>query len=361
MEDGYWISHSSDCDAKQRNPNDGQKASSASTNKQVPSLEQPSVSIEILPGGVEQWSPQASEDFPFVLVDNNLGIPQKLLYKLYLSAVALYKNADDHTILTLSPVILLANPAHQTALNARKRLVASGALQSEEELNLVALLIGGSKEFAKQSITWDHRRWLFRHLYERIEVAEAGLVAEPPGWATSEEVSLFPMIPLGTLEQECQLIRRACELYPRNYHAWVHYHWVLNVAQAVVVSNSREPPDPGFEDHIRFLRQEVSQLRGWIDRHVSDYSAVHLLCSMAMLDCAGALQLAESGRGRLVDELVGHAQGLVLCYPSHETLWLYLRNVLSLSLPNVIYDIVNQLRREHMPSVAIEKYIASLV
>lgn len=323
-------------------------------------LRKPLVSIEILPGNFEQWAPQATEDFPFVLTDNHLGIPQKLLYKLYIAAVALYKNADYLAALTFTSVILLVNPSHQTALNTRKRLVESGRLQPEEELKLIALFIGGSKEFAKQSIIWHYRRWIFRHCYQHIGGAGAGSETESPGWGTSEEASSFPIIPLDTLEKECQLIRRACDLYPRNYHAWVHYHWVLDTVKAVVLRN-QVLADPNCEDHLCFLRREVLQLQEWIDRHVSDYSAVHLLCSLTILDRAGAFQLAKSGRGKLVDELREHARSLVLSYPSHETLWLYLRNILYFSSIDATRDALDWLRQKDMPVVAIEKYIADLI
>jgi len=313
------------------------------------------VSIEILPGSFEHWAPQATNEFPFVLVDGHLGIPQRLLHRLYMTAVALYKNADQLTKLTLSSVILLANPAHQTALNARKRLIQSGLLRPEEELNFTALSIRSFDEFAKQSIIWDHRRWLFRRQYEQNGDARQG---EYAGWRTSEEASSFPVIPLPTLEKESQLVRQACELYPRNYHAWAHYHWILDVVKTTAVQN---PPRTVSKDHTHFLRKEVLLLRQWIERHVSDYSAVHLLCSLVALDCTSAPQLTQSGGGTLVGELREHALSLVLSYPSHETLWLYLRNILSLSTTNVIQDLLYQLRRENAPVVAIEKYIATLV
>ena len=314
------------------------------------------VSIEILPGSFEQWAPQATNEFPFVLVDGHLGIPQKLLYHLYLTAVALYKNADQLTKLTLSSVILLANPAYQTVLNTRKRLIRSGLLRPEEELNFTALSIRGFDQFAKQSIIWDHRRWLFRYQYERNGDAGQG---EHAGWRI-EETSSFPIIPLPTLEKECQLVRQACELYPGNYHAWAHYHWILDVVKTTAVQKSILPRMDS-EDHTHFLRKEVLLLRQWIERHVSDYSAVHLLCRFAALDCTSAPQLTQPGGGTLVDELMEHALSLVLSYPSHETLWLYLRNILSLSTTHVIQDLLYELHRENAPVVAIEKYIVTLV
>lgn len=321
-------------------------------------------SIEILPGGLKEWTsqgPGVSEEFPFVLVDGHLGIPQKVLYKLYVVAVTLYKNADQAIILALSSIILLANPAHQTALNARKRLITEGSLDPKKELDLIALFIGGSKDCAKQSIVWDHRRWIFGHYYERIGDDRIEMMVEPPGWRTSEEASFLPMIPLGVMGRECGLIRQACELYPRNYHAWTHYHWVMDVA-AAIAARGLEHCEGTSHDYVDFVRGEMMQVREWIARHVSDYSAAHLLCGFAVLDRAGTLHLTESGsKGLLAEELREHALGLVQAYPSHETLWLYLRNVLSLSTPDISRDVVDRLHgREDIPTHAIEKYISSL-
>ncbi len=271
-----------------------------------------------------------------------------------MAAMALYKNPNEATISALSSVILLANPAHQTVLNARKRLIMKGLFDADRELAFIARLIGGSKDCAKQSIIWDHRRWIFRRRYERIGTSGLGSATELQGWGT--EASVAPMIPLDVLKKECELIRWACELYPRNYHAWTHYHWVLDLAGAFI-SKDLGPREDGQEECIRFLRREVVELREWISRHVSDYSAVHLLCSIAVID-AGRRQQAGCESGILADELREHALGLVLAYPSHEALWLYLRNVLSLCDSDTTRDVIDKLRsREGVPIDVIEKYI----
>jgi protein prenyltransferase alpha subunit repeat containing protein 1 len=303
-----------------------------------------STSIEILPGGLQEWMPPASDDFPFVLEDGHLGVPQKVLYKLYMTAVSLYK---EH--LSISSVVLLANPAHQTALNTRKKLIACGSLDPGKELDFFALFIRGSKECAKQSIIWDHRRWILRHQYEAISLPMLA------GWPASEDASSFPMIPLSVLEEECQLIRHACEVYPRNYHAWSHYHWILNVT---VVAASRGPGPSGesTQDYHPFLRRAVTSLQEWIARHVSDYSAVHLLCTLAVLDCHRPTQLMEG----IVDEIRRHALDLIVLYPAHEALWLYLRGTLALSTADDARRAVGSISGR-VPAAAVDKYISRVI
>jgi protein prenyltransferase alpha subunit repeat containing protein 1 len=303
-----------------------------------------STSIEILPGGLQEWMPPASHDFPFVLEDGHLGVPQKVLYELYTAAVSLYK---EH--ISVSSVVLLANPAHQTALNTRKKLVACGSLDPRKELNLFALFIRGFKECGKQSIIWDHRRWIFGHQYEAIR---------PPmfaGWFASEGASSLPMMPLGALEEECQLVKHACEVYPRNYHAWSHYHWIMNVI-IVAANRGPEPGGESVQDYHRFFRREMTSLQEWIARHVSDYSAVHLLCTLAVLDRGGPTRLVEG----IVDDIRKHAVDLVVLYPAHETLWLYLRGALALSTADDARRAVGSLGGR-VPAAAVDKYISRVI
>lgn len=303
-------------------------------------------SIEVLPGGLEEWT-QVTQESPFILEAGHLGVPQKVLYKLYMAAMSLYKNANKSAISALSSVILLANPAHQTVLNARKKLMSEGLIDADRELALVALFIGSSKDCAKQSAIWDHRRWIFRRRYEHIGNSVLGLPAEPQGWG--RKASVVPMIPLDVLKKECGLIRSACELYPRNYHAWTHYRWVLDLV-SVFISSSVESPEVTQEDSVSFLQGEFVKLREWVSRHVSDYSAIHLLCSLAT-------QLTAFGSATLADELSQHALELVLAYPSYEALWLYLRNTLSLCCSEFIRGAVDRLQsREDIPIDVIQKY-----
>lgn len=117
-------------------------------------------SIEILPDHFESAPGQQSSDdmnnasFPFLFIDNNLGVPKKILYSTYISALAVFsdaKNASNRdnsmgltTIQSLTSstaAILLANPSHMTALNSRKRLIQKTLLDPHQELHFVASLL----------------------------------------------------------------------------------------------------------------------------------------------------------------------------------------------------------------------------
>ncbi|KAJ7818212.1 hypothetical protein B0H14DRAFT_2840412 [Mycena olivaceomarginata] len=282
------------------------------------------LTLEILPGGLESWltAPpgvmQPSADFPFVYVDGHLGVPKKILYQLYLSALGLLKSESAASQLDASCVILLANPAHQTALNVRKRNIQSGTLSAHAELKFSAILLPSSRPCSKESIQWAHRRWCFSSLYPR-SLPDFG----PPlqGWTSPSEV---PEIPPDAVEKEFDLISRCCEAYPRNYHAWSHHHFVT---QCIYVSlRSSHPADSPF---LALFTAEFVNLQRWIESHVSDYSAMHQFCSIvSRLQYHAALE-------PLADPSIHfeHAMSLITIFPDHESLWMYLRATISMS-PN---------------------------
>ncbi|KAF7428708.1 hypothetical protein PC9H_007937 [Pleurotus ostreatus] len=112
-------------------------------------------SIEIIPGDLDIWRAPNSTT-PFLLVDGHLGVLQKLLYKLYVTAQTIFYSIrrEQRTptiysdLVDITAVILLANPAHQTALHERKKLVEARVIRADDELELLGLL-QASKSHAK--------------------------------------------------------------------------------------------------------------------------------------------------------------------------------------------------------------------
>ncbi|KAF7298072.1 Ubiquitin-protein ligase [Mycena chlorophos] len=256
-------------------------------------LTQPSiVSIEIVPGSGESWTVPTPE--PYILVDGNLGVFQKSLYRLYPTALSLLRGESASQA---SSVILLVNPAHQTALNARKRLIKSEALSAEAELRFYEQLMPSSRPAAKESISWAHRRWLLQHISATI----------PPN----------------RFDTEFKLIARCCELYPRNYYAWTHHSFLVQYLCSAL-SESHGPASSAYES---VLVGQAHALRYWIETHVSDFSAMHHYCEL--LSCLQALpmQFAELSEP---SAHLSHVLGLVALYPDHESLWVYLRAITNL-------------------------------
>ncbi|KAK0460930.1 uncharacterized protein EV420DRAFT_1477812 [Desarmillaria tabescens] len=268
-------------------------------------------SIEILPGGIEEWpsnSPDGNKS-PFLLFEGHLGVPHKTLYKLYLVANTMFTTArrqvQDHgALIASSIVILLLNSAHQTALNARKRLIILGKLDANKELVLTGTMISGNRECAKQSMIWAHRRWIFEQLYP----------PNPPSLPHAQ-------LPLALVRNELRILAQSCELYPRNYYAWIHRSYCMQSIMDLVIAT----PSPAAE---AILEEEYLSLLRWIDLHVSDYSAMHYLCLLVQ-----RFSILQFSTPRLQSinpiSLFDHAMSLLSSYPKHEALWMYVRTIIA--------------------------------
>ncbi|TFK44878.1 hypothetical protein BDQ12DRAFT_673741 [Crucibulum laeve] len=214
------------------------------------------------------------------------------------------RHADDaETVEACTTVILIANPAHNTALNHRKRLMERGSLSSGKELLFMELLIRGSGDCAKQSIIWHHRQWIFKRLCGDIggSAKERQTEIEIDGWASVEEASSFPKLSPHAIEHEFGIIRHAVESYPRNYHAWSHWHYIMDVNYTLACLY-----DGYSGQYIDSIVKEGSQLRLWIDTHVSDYSAIHQFCSLIRL-------LNKLFRGVALDHWLHYIRPMNLC------------------------------------------------
>ncbi|KAF8622762.1 hypothetical protein AX15_006849 [Amanita polypyramis BW_CC] len=259
-------------------------------------LAQPLVSIEVLPGGLDDWAVQGlRSDFPFVFVEGNLGVPKKVLYGLYLAAVTMFTHTGaepGEAAVASTSVILLANPAHQTALNMRKRLILRNRLSAGRELAFIELLLRGSTECTKQSIMWDHRRWLLLQLYGAA-VPPDGLQALN-GWLGPLEWGMLPNVPAETARKELSLTRHACELYPRNYHGWNHWRYIMNVTYACLHRTNGT-------DWKGLVADEFVEMMKWVEGHVSDYTSMHHLHGLAErfgMDKAALLKQASELKAR---------------------------------------------------------------
>ncbi|KII92098.1 hypothetical protein PLICRDRAFT_50528 [Plicaturopsis crispa FD-325 SS-3] len=334
------------------------------------------ISIEILPGDGSEWRPAdtGAPASPFLFIEGNLGVPQKWLHKFYRMALPIFSTArkniaslSDSIVKDLSAssaIILLANPAHQTALNARKRLIMHNKLDVEKELELTAALLS-TKDGSKQSILWHHRAWLlprlpitdvvllskhpstddrFKQLMLSWSKTSLSLKDPPPLAPPAPPLPPFTDLP-GTklspkrLEHELGLTARACEAYPRNYHAWAHRRRCLEIALA---SRTRDPHCPS----TALVMAELSVIRRWIEQHISDHSAV---CYMGVLleafsmdpePCKPCGTDSESNKDEDDDDddepypirwpkntsmPLDHAWSLLSMYPDHQSLWMSLR------------------------------------
>ncbi|EAU91594.1 hypothetical protein CC1G_11826 [Coprinopsis cinerea okayama7 len=307
-------------------------------------LSQDTSSLEIVPGDWSDWSSTGVENnpptaqFPFVLVDKNLGIPKKVLYRAYAYSHNFSRALNERfkEILDKTTCVMITNPAHQTALNARKRLILLHQLDVHRELHLTGLLLRGIKTCAKETILWDHRRWCLKQAYGQIH-AEPTCQANAPieSWSSHAEASMFPNLPVEAFAPEFTLIRAACAIYPRNYHAWSHWHFVFDGCHSMLRYTLSDTHIQG--QLLAVMVEECQRLNEWIKTHVSDFSAIHhFLLANSLLYNLSATHPSSSDTSGIFETGLGHSPAIVASllwellssYPSHESLFLGLRSLL---------------------------------
>ena len=265
-----------------------------------------------MPGDVSIYSdvlPEGAQDnYPFLFVENNLGVPQKLYYKLYVLACnAFDKNFTPSSIqsASLSSVILLGNPGHQHVLNYRKHLISNGLLPGDKELEFIATLFK-VKECAKASILWHHRRWILFQKYSNESTTQA----------VTDSLFQNLRLPMAVLEGEFNLCTSACDIYPRNYFAWYHRTLCLRA------SFSSDTP---LSNYHALLIRELDRAKMWMNIHLADFSAANYLFAVveALLSVCSDFVVADA----LLTDVRDHSLQLLQTYPLHETTWQYFRRV----------------------------------
>lgn len=264
---------------------------------------------------------------------------------------------DAERLAHLSAVILLANSAHQTALNARKRLVSWGLLDSERELHFcTALLV--VHDSSKQSLLWHHRRWLLCWARKALANGAAPIQQHRQG-DTLRHVDLS----VDSLRSEFSVVAQACETYPRNYFAWTHRSLCLEALMILAFL-----PTPLQDSYRALLLDELMFARIWIERHVSDFSAVHYLCNMhAVLllearpplpeDASGVLDIDRVNSRTLRASLYEHAKTLLTTYPEHESMWLYFRAAIHICSSEPTFQLDGSESSGNIPSSVAEIFI----
>jgi protein prenyltransferase alpha subunit repeat containing protein 1 len=257
---------------------------------------------------------------------------------------------NTQTAIAATCVILILNPAHQTVINGRKRLIQAGHLDSVKELRFMELLLRGLIDCAKQSIIWDHRRWCLKLIHGTLG---SSVHQHPPleHWASAEEARLLPKLDLEDIRREIAIVYHTCETYPRNYHAWNHWHWLIDITLSSIYQD--EYQQQGFS---RLLVDAYFELRRWTDCHPSDYTAMHQLSQcQRILDHLHTTEVFTQDLAS--SSLVEHCLSLLTAFPTHESLWIHLRVVLGNSKEEVRLKIVQEVRMNFSWNIYAAKII----
>lgn len=188
------------------------------------------------------------------LAISKLGLVQaffaaRLMFQSHPSSKGAALSADR--LLAITGVILLMDPEHLTAANARKRLIHHKELDSAARLELIrrdkffvdSLLTSRLHRHTKSPTLWSHRRWL-------IETARSHGI-QPDA--------------VGDLKR---IVATAGERHPRNYYAWSHARWLTGLV----------PKDQ--QSHV--FQEMMDTAKVWCFRNHTDISGWAFLLFLLM-------------------------------------------------------------------------------
>jgi protein prenyltransferase alpha subunit repeat containing protein 1 len=253
-----------------------------------------------------------------VLVEGDgIGIPKRSLRKAYLVAREKFFNElgsgvypDPTVILPASTILLLYEPEHLTAANARKRVLEGVENDSPRELGylvrqelwfLNSLFQSHLNRHTKSPTLWAHRRWLMRR---------------------------FPKhAPLNTdKSMEINVVTTAARIHPKNYYAWDYLRWWTNrypqLLKSTNASVSVAPPSG-----LKMLTSELPLpdfVQDWCLMNPSDTSGWSFLLFTLIQSTYEATSNASQ---QIAMKVLDRA---VLFKMRNESLWFFLRSLMLL-------------------------------
>lgn len=235
----------------------------------------------------------------FLVQDENaLGISKLGLVQAFFEARTMFQGHQSgkgatlsaDRVLAVTSVILLMDPEHLTATNARKRLIRSeGTGPAARQLELIrkdiffidSLLTSRLHRHTKSPTLWSHRRWLVEALR---------------GHGVQPDVA----------EGLRRVVMVAGERHPRNYYAWCHARWLTGLLS-----------QPEEDDE---LRASMVATKSWCFRHHTDISGWSFLSFLlAQGEC--------SDRSSVFREAASLAASFKW---TNESTWVFLRTLAAL-------------------------------
>jgi protein prenyltransferase alpha subunit repeat containing protein 1 len=197
-------------------------------------------------------------------------------------------------------VMLLMDPEHLTAANARKRLIQKSQQDSKADLEALlrremhfvdSYLTSRLHRHTKSPTLWGHRRWVL-DICKSIQME----------YDIHHDLKYVVLI--------------AAERHPKNYYAWSHLRWLVQSSTAysdVQMTNS---------DFNRL----VSVVKDWCLRHPADTSGFSFL-----LFCLSMPRFSEhSSQMQLRSSACSDVLRLAVAFKwTHETIWVFLRTLVA--------------------------------
>jgi len=248
-------------------------------------------------------------------------------------------NGVDNTelasrIFSTTTCLLLVCPDHSTAWADRRRVLLRDSNAKEEEEDILQKELGFCNllftQHSKAPSSWAHRKWIGKKLINLISenihasnINKHDATTKLQAWAIAEI-------------DTCSMV---AEKYPKNYHAWTHRRWVLQMIfaqyQEAIQKNRINLPLVGIVFQI--LKNELSTTENWMKTHVTDHSAVHYRgqvlqlslvvrmhpASMEMLKNELQLETKEATAWNLISDSMAVARSSR--FKSYEVTWIHRR------------------------------------
>jgi len=237
-----------------------------------------------------------------VLVEgNNIAIPKTTLVQAFVVARRIFFNLvrncpveKRQDLWNASAVVLLMDPEHITAANARKRLIQSYQEGPKAELETVlgnelvfvdSYLTSRLHRHTKSPTLWGHRRWLLE-VYQSANM-EHNIV---------QDLKTTVLI--------------AAERHPKNYYAWSHMRWLIQMFGVEGETDS----------------EIVSLVKDWCLRHPADTSGFSFLLFYLSRSASSEHAPQTEASTRVCKEVLDLAVSFKW---THESVWVFLRSLVA--------------------------------
>ena len=243
-----------------------------------------------------------------VLIDgNNVAISKSKLVQAFIIARNIFfrhlRDCPEDKSLDFrnaTAVMLLMDPEHLTAANARKRLIQKSQRDPKanleqilkRELHLVdSYLTSRLHRHTKSPTLWSHRRWI-------LDVCKSSQME----YDIHHDLKTVALV--------------AAERHPRNYYAWCHLRWLVQsftTCSGIPITAS---------DFDRLL----PVVKDWCLRHPADTSGLSFL--LFCLSIPG--NFGEVSKMQLRSSICSEVLRLAVSFQwTHETIWVFLRTLIA--------------------------------
>mmetsp|Transcript_4109 Transcript_4109/g.11309 ORF Transcript_4109/g.11309 Transcript_4109/m.11309 type:complete len:465 (-) Transcript_4109:64-1458(-) len=246
------------------------------------------------------------------------------------------EQALSSQIIDATTCLLVLCPDHATAWSDRKRALSlmerqckcgrsedrsSGALCFVSELNFLDILFS---QHSKAPNSWTHRKWICRKIVNGLTFSASNERSTRGNWETLQTWA----------GREIDVCTRVAEKFPKNYYAWTHRSFVV---QLVITSCFANGCPRIIEPVTDFLSEELTFSKSWLSTHISDHSAVHygsetlrkIFAWYRSISCADVATNRKNAcrRSCLAEAKLALSGAGDLCsrYASHEAIWIWRR------------------------------------